>query len=98
VADAGGANERRTPLPDLLASCPPVVGGVTSGADEAPLFAVGWLGARIVPAGAELRDPRLEAPAPDVPLDAPDELPDEPPPTCACAAIAPASTSENAIE
>lgn len=78
MADAGGANERRTPLLDLLASCPPAVGGVTSGADEEPLFAEGWLGARFDPAGAELRDPRLDVPAPDIPLEAPDELePDE---------------------
>jgi hypothetical protein len=82
VDDAGGANERRTPLPDLLASCPPAVGAAASGVDDEPLVVEGWLGARIDPAGAELRDPRLEAPAPDGLLDALDELePDELPPT-----------------
>jgi hypothetical protein len=71
-----------------------------SGVVEESLLVEGCgLGARIDPAGEELRDPRLEAPAPDVPLDAPDELePDELPPTWACAAIVPASNSENAIE
>ncbi len=104
VVEAGGVNERRTPLPDLVESCPLVVGAVTSGAgDGEALLTDGCvLGVRVDLAGVVVVcDPRPDAPEPDVALDAePEEpeLPEELPLTCACAAATPASSSEMAIE
>ena len=103
ASDAGGANERRRPLPDRVASCAPAAGAATSGAgDGEVLLTDGRVpGVRVDLAGAVLRDPRLDAAEPEVALDAePDEpeLPEELPLTCASATIAPASSSEKVIE